>query len=351
MVVYVMGHGWHDSSQPSVQVPPGLTVSFLADFDLAAVEHMQYAQLVVGSVAAAQAYQAGDPIPNYQFSPLDDAWIARATQLNVHDLALWFIGPEFPVTALCTGTGPDCATGQHTPGCGLFGWAQALGVDHLHMLSCRVDTQTPPPRPDDRVLHLASGDDPSFDRELFDWTSRFITLDFAAQRREWEALPYQQQVYLTGDAEVRDWSEVYQARLEYERCGGDPAAFAEYYRPLDAAIKERLLREFPEMAATVLAAGPALSAQEWQDAETFLAMPPGQQQDDHWRGLPAAERERMLGMPEVNDWAQALAAREYLGYGITHEVFRGYCAKLRPGALAVLTRYPAAEQILWPATS
>ena len=32
-------------------------------------------------------------------------------------------------------------------------------------------------------------------------------------------------------------------------------------------------------------------------------------------------------------------------------VFRSYCAKLSPGALAVLTRYPAAEQILWSAAT
>src|SRR5690348_11120305 len=107
MTAYVLGHGWYDSSKPQTPVPAGMTVTFLAEQDMSGLQHVQLAQLLIGGVSAAASYSEGDLIPNYEFKPLDDEWIARLYQLNVQNLDLWLIGPDVPAFALCTGGKDD----------------------------------------------------------------------------------------------------------------------------------------------------------------------------------------------------------------------------------------------------
>jgi len=209
VVAYVFGHGWHDSGKPRIRVPDGVTLSFMADFDLSGVQHIQLSQLLVGSPGAAQTYLAPDEVPNYEFEKLSDDWIARLTQLNVHSLDLWLIGSDCPAFSLCTA--PDsasCSTGQHDCQDGLFGIARARGVSELHLMSCRVDITVPPDQrqSDANMYDLDGRPDPAVHQELFNWTSWYMTLSYADQCAAWNAMPYEQQAYCTSDDEISQWA-------------------------------------------------------------------------------------------------------------------------------------------------
>ncbi len=343
MVAYVLGHGWHDSGQPRIRVPDGMTLSFMADFDLSGIQHVQLAQLLVGSPGAAQAYMASDEIPNYEFEQLSDDWIARLIQLNVHSLDLWIIGPDCPSFALCTA--PDslsCSAGQHDCQDGLLGIARAKGVSELHLMSCRVDIAVPAHlrQSDTNLYDLDGKADPTVHKELFEWTSWFMTLSYADQCAAWNSMPYEQQAYCTSDGEISQWAAAHHAEQLFSS-GGDTVEFRAYYDRLDPDVKERVLRDFPNILAAVSNRPDRTIPAEYVDTiNTFLNLPLDQQ-DQYWRDLHAAYREVFLTDLRVNDWAQAQAAREYLDLGATPATFKGYCAKLSVGANQLLRGYPS----------
>lgn len=342
MVAYVLGHGWHDSGKPRIHVPDGMTLSFMADFDLSGVQHVQLAQLLVGSPGAAQTHMAPDEIPNYEFEQLSDEWIARLIQLNVHNLDLWIIGPDCPAFALCTA--PDsasCSTGQHDCQDGLLGIARANGVSELHLMSCRVDVAVPPAlrQSDTNLYDLDGKPDPTVQQELFEWTSWFMTLSYADQCAAWNSMPYEQQAYCTSDGEISQWAAAHHAEQLFGS-EGDTAEFRAHYDRLDPEVKERLLRDFPNILAAVSNRPDRTIPAEYVDTiNTFLNLPLDQQ-DQYWKDLHSAYREIFLTDPRVNDWAQAQAAREYLDLGATPATFKGYCAKLSAGANQLLRGYP-----------
>lgn len=349
MVAYVLGHGWHDSGAPPLVVPAGMTISFLADFDLSGMQHIQAAQLFVGGVAAAQTYQAGDQLPNYEFAPLSDDWVARMHGLNIHDLDLWMIGPEVPAFALCTGTDGLCSADAHACVDGLLGLAQQNGQDHLHIMSCRVDVAQAPHTwgADDALHDDAGGADTTFHTELIAWTSWFLTLGFAEQRATWTALSYEEQLQRTTDGELGQWAEVYEAVLQYEAHGAAPE-FHAYYDSLDGAVRERILRDHPDVAAAVRARPDKQVPPAYLEIiEQFLLTSPDDQ-DTYWRDLDPGMRELFVMDTRMNDWAQAYAARDYLSLGITDDTFRGYCAKLSDGAVDLLLQYDGPRAILTP---
>ena len=338
MVAYVMAHGSY-KDDVEVVVPEGLTISFMASAELAGLEHIQYAQLIVGGVAAADTFVAPTPIPNYHFEALDAAWIKRAGEVNIHGLDLRFAGTA-PLTALCTATGHGPA--DHTPECGLLGMALDEGLDHLHFMTCRVDTRKPGPRQGDRNLYLDGVADPSWDRELRDWTAWFIGLDFTEQVRAWEEYA-DQRLQLIGDTELQDFELAYQAWQVFNQ-NGATQPFLVHFDGLAPHIQERLLREVPEITAALFDG--RLPPEAYADAERFLTLPPDDQ-DAEWRGKPLNQRDHFFAIKETNDWTQAFMAREYLSYGITEDTFRRYCAKLDGDVIAILATYDRPRQILW----
>ncbi len=339
MVSYVIAHGWYVSGEPEITVPEGLTLSFLADVDLAGLHHVQVAQVIAGGVAAATTYKAGDPLPNYQFSIFEDDMVARLMQLNVHDLDLWIIGPV-EASALCTDVGGACTQDRHVCEGGLLTIAQEKKVDHLHFLSCRVDNaEGHGPWEGDVNLHDGlGGKDSSYNDELLAFTVSFVTQDFATQRAIWESLDYQKKVERTADKEIEEWAQVYEAVRAFE---AGEATFVPYLASLSGPVKERLFREHPDIAASVRTSlGPETISQYAQYADGFLAMAPADQAAA-WGGLDAAVRETLLLDPRMGDWASANAARGYLPY-LSPAQFRGVCAKLTPGALALVLADPDA---------
>lgn len=342
MVAYVLGHSWHDSGKPTIRVPDGMTLSFMADFDLSGVSHVQLAQLLVGSPGAAQTYMAPDEIPNYEFEKLSDEWIARLIQLNVHSLDLWIIGPDCPAFALCTAPDSDsCRNGQHDCQDGLLGIARARGVNELHLMSCRVDIAVPADqrKADTNLYDLEGRADPTFQQELFDWISWFMTLSYADQCATWNSMPYEQQVYCADDGEISQWAAAHHAEQLF-RSEGDTAEFRAYYDRLDPVVKERLLRDFPDILVAVSNRADRTIPAEYVDTVNMFLNLPVDQQDQYWKDLHSAYREIFLTDPRVNNWAQAYAAREYLDLGVSPAVFKGYCAKLSTGANQLLRGYP-----------
>lgn len=349
MVAYVLGHGWHHSGAGQLVVPDGMTITFMADFDMSGVQHVQAAQLMIGGIAAADTYQGGDPLPNYEFSSLSDDWVARMIGLNLHDLDLWFIGPDVPAFAMCTGTDGLCSADAHACVDGLLGIAQQRGATHLHLLSCRVDIAQPPAnRGVDVSLHDGQGGaDSTFDSELIAWTSWFLTLDYANQSATWEALSYEEKLQRTTDGELAQWSEVHEAAKAFQASGAT-AEFNAYYDSLDGAVRERLLRDHSAVAAAVRARPDKQVPDAYKEIiEQFLATSPPDQ-DTYWRDLETGMRELFIMDTRMNDWAQAYAAREYLDLGVSAETFRGYCANLTDGAVDLLLQYDQAKAILTP---
>jgi hypothetical protein len=342
MVAYVLGHGWHDSGKSRIRVPDGMTFSFMADFDLSGLAHVQLAQLLVGSPGAAQTYRPPDEFPNYEFEQFSDDLIARLIQLNTHSLDLWIIGPDCPAFALCSAPdSPSCSSGQHDCEDGLLGIARAKGVSELHLMCCRVDVAVEAwlRRADTNLPDLEGNADPTVHQELFEWTSWFISLGYADQCAAWNAMPYEQQAYCTSDNEISQWAAAHQAEQLFGS-GGDTVEFRAYYDRLDAVVKERLLRDFPNILAAVSNRLDRTVPAEYVDTiNTFIYMSLDQQ-DEYWKELHSAYREIFLTDPRVNDWAQAQAAREYLDLGATPATFKGYCAKLSVGANQLLRSYP-----------
>src|SRR3954452_22892345 len=339
MVSYVVAHGWYDSNQPQVVVPQGMTLSFLADVDLAAVHHIQVAQLIAGGVAAATTYQAGEPLPNYQFSQFEDEFVARLYALNLHGLDLWIVGPV-AAFALCTDVGGACTANAHVCTDGLLGIAQKQQVTHLHFLSCRVDDAPGHGAwGSDVNLHDGAADTGTWDRDLIAWTTGFMALDFAAQRSAWESLEYEDQAVRTADVEVADWSKVYEAVKAFE---AGEATFVPYFASMSGAMKERLLREHPDVAASVRAnLGPETLAQYSQYAGWFLDQPYDYQTEE-WDGLEPEVRQTLLLDARVGDWAQAHSSRMYVPY-MSGDQFRSYCANLTAGARDLLLADPDAQ--------
>lgn len=341
LVTYVVAHGWYESGEPDVVVPRGMTLSFLADVDLNAVHHIQVAQLLVGGVSAATTYHGDDPLPNYRFSQFEDDKVARLLALNLHDLDLWVVGPV-PAFSLCADPGGACSADAH--GCeGLLGLAQRQGIDHLHFLTCRVDNAPGhEPWAADYELHEdASGSDPTWHDELVGWTTSFAALDFDAQRTVWESLEYEDQVVRTADAEVAEWAEIFEAVKAHE---AGEATFLPYLASLSGTVRERLLREHPEIADTVRASlGPETIAECAAYAQWFLSLP-FDQQTLEWDQQEPAVRETLLLDPGVGDWALARSARDYLDY-FSPEQFRAYCQKLPVGARTELLADPRALQL------
>lgn len=343
MVAYVLGHSWHDSGNRRIRVPDGMTLSFMAAFDMSSLQHVQLSQLLVGSPGAAETYRAPDEIPNYEFSMLPDDWIGRLIQLNVHGLDLWIIGPDCEAFALCTSPDRDpCSTGQHDCQDGLLGIARAKGVTELHLMDCRVDVAVPRDqwRADDNLYDLEGNPDPTVQQELFEWTSWFMTLSYADQCAEWNKLPYEQQAYCTSDDEIAWWAASHHAEQLF-RSVGDTKEFRDYYDRLDAVVKERLLRDFPNIAAAVSNRPDRAVPPDYIGIINTFLNDPLAQQDQYWKNLDAVYREVFLTDPRVNDWAQAYEAREYLRLGVSPATFKGYCAKLSAGANQLLRGYPS----------
>ncbi|MGH9117009.1 MAG: putative adhesin [Acidimicrobiales bacterium] len=342
MTSYVVAHGWYESDKPEVVVPENMKLSFLADVDLAGLHHIQAAQMIVGGVASATTYEAGKPLPNYEFSPFEDDKVARLYGLNLHDLDLWVIGPV-QAFALCTGVAGDCTEDVHVCEDGLLGIAQRQNVNHLHFLTCRVDNiEGHDEWKGDTNLHDGEGgSDPTWNDELLAWTTWFTTLDFDAQRSAWESLEYEDKLARTADAEVEEWSQVYEAVKAHD---AGEATFMPYLASLSGPVKERLLREHPEIAATVRASvGPETIAEYTQYADWFLTLP-FDEQEPEWQRLEPEVRQTMMLEARMGDWAQAYNGRGLMGF-YTPDQFREFCAKLTPGARALLLDDPDARAL------
>jgi hypothetical protein len=174
------------------------------------------------------------------------------------------------------------------------------------------------------------------------WTKWFLTLSYEDQAATWEALGYEEKVYRTTDTEIAEWAEVHEARRKCASAG--PDEFVAYYESLQPAIRERVLREAPEVVTALRAIKPM--PETYRETRDWFLTAPRDVQDAYWRDtLAAEEREQFLMDPRVNDWAQAYAARQYLQLAGA-PTFKGYCQTLSDGAVALLYGYDDTRAVL-----
>lgn len=155
---FVCGHG-EDLGTGEVRVPRGRSVSFYADLDTSMASTVARAVLTAGDIRPRETYHAGQDIPNYVLTTLED--VDTADDLaSVSDRLpgkVYLVGADWPLgdspLRLCTtrsacadpdpavGYEPDLST-RHHPGCdGLF---NRLAEADLHLLICRQAPEGPP---------------------------------------------------------------------------------------------------------------------------------------------------------------------------------------------------------------
>jgi hypothetical protein len=194
-----------------------------------------------------------------------------------HEILFFNRGQLQATTDLC-GSPEVCeANGSH--GCsGLLGWAERWDENYLVILACRTNMSSPSV-PTPGLIEDGELVD-SLRQRTIQWVHGFVGLDRAAQDAAWENLSYDYQVYIMGvDDEMHEWAEGYQARRLLATSSGEFAS----YEALPDTVRQRLLTEYPEVAAAVFIGGESLDDRQKQFVDRFLTQLSAAEQDVCWQ--------------------------------------------------------------------
>jgi hypothetical protein len=311
----VIGHGWHDGTE-KVLVPDGMQLDFFTREDSPMLMTNLLALLRAGELGIPlDGASGGQEVPNYSYDAFTDEQLARAMQLDHTDpieAEVYFIPAA---TNLCTDLANCPALGPHACD-GLLGVAAQNGYTHLQLLTCRVNTDDPQP-----ATHELMGDhgepDTTVDDQFVVWVRSFLGLSPAEQDTAWEDLDHETQVHLADDGEMIDWARCYEARAAM-RAAADPTEAAAIAAALDAPVKLRLFRDYPDYRH-LLADNVELSAEEldWinqqflpQDFLTQVAL---------WISFGEEQQLRYLAHPQMVNWTAAYHAWDYFQLGMEAE--------------------------------
>jgi putative adhesin Stv-like protein len=279
MTTLVMAHGGRDPKQKELRVPAGMQIDFYADFD----ENMFFtnglAVVARGDVDSPnEAYNAGDPIPNYFYQALTSDQLGWYLQLDRSESPAWFVGNELPDnTSLCTdydncdAWGANDGSGTHSCD-GVLGKAQTEGETHLVILACRGNMEQAD-QPATRSLVGADGKfDDSYVNDLEGEVTRFIALAPTDQETTWAAYPENTKLTFMAFPWMKTWADAHGATQLMLDEGAEN--YAVYYATLAQDVKNRLEADpqtrgkaYVGAALKYIADNPA-AAGTWFDAES-----------------------------------------------------------------------------------
>lgn len=333
----LVAHGSHNGTD-KVLIPEGMQVDLFTDENTPMEMSNLLALVAAGNLGIPlDTFSGGDELPNYHYDPFSDAQVAAVLALDhlPPGTPIYFVGGA-EITAACNlcETPNDCpALGPHFCD-GVLGFAERNGLTHLQLLACRTSTITFPAATTELIGEHGDRETTVHD-QFAAWVYTFMGQTHAEQDTAWAQLPDDSKIYLAGsDAEMREWSECYEARTALAQAT-DTVDAAGTVASLSHEIRMRLLRDYPEYRPYLLD-NVALSAAErhWIDND-FLTQD-FETQLHQWLSLDSEQQTRYLAHDGMASWVAARTAHENYTFGLPAEPLAQLVYRLDPNARAIL---------------
>lgn len=339
----VVGHGWLSNSTVMLKVPADVFINFYTDENAPLMISNSLALLSRGDLGIPlDTKSPGEDVANYECESFTDqqiSWVVALNRTNPADAPLYFVGSSDIASPGAFCTSPDTCPQDGPHECtGILGLVAREDITELDVLNCRINTDNPAP-PTEALIGESGDRDTSLWDEFREWVYAFLGMGLAEKDAAWRELPYATQAYLLSDAEINEWAECYEARMQLASVT-NPDEVQQILDRLRDTVRTRLLRDYPEMRQR-LAAGVGLSPEEqaWIE-QTFLQLP-FDLQTAVWRDqLSPQAQARFMAHDQFAVWAQAYNTYELYTFNLSAQNLAALVARMPPAAKAILAQRP-----------